>query len=114
MLYVILSLIIGSLLVFISRYNFQPVTIDLGYATFPDIPLFYVIIGAFVIGLLLSYMVSLFQSISTSLTIHGKNNEVKKMKEEILDLTKQVHQLELKNEKLAKKSGLEPIDDNAL
>ena len=114
MLIIILSLIVGSLLVFISRFNFQLVTINLGFKVFAGIPLFYVIIGSFVIGLILSYLVSLIQSVSTSFTLHGKNVEIKKNKDEVLELTKRVHQLEIKNEKLGKDSGIEPGDRNSL
>ena len=114
MLILILSLIIGSLLVYISKYNFQPVSVNLGFTVFSGIPLFYVIVSSLVIGLVLSYLASLIQSISTSFILHGKNVEIKKNKDEVLELTKRVHQLEIKNEKLGKDSGIEPGDRNAL
>ena len=50
-------------------------------------------------GLALSYLVYLVHDISTSFTIRGKNKEIKKEKDEVLELTKNVHQLELENEK---------------
>ncbi len=114
MLVLILSLIVGSLLVYISKYNFQPVSVNLGFTVFSGIPLFYIIVGSLVIGLVLSYVFSLIQSISTSFILHGKNLEIKKNKGEVLELTKRVHQLEIKNEKLGKDSGIEPGDRNAL
>ena len=114
MLIIILSLIVGSLLVYVSKYNFQPVSVNLGFTVFSGIPLFYVIIVSLVIGLILSYLASLIQSISTSFILHGKNVEIKKNKDEVLELTKRVHQLEIKNEKLGKESGIEPDDRNAL
>lgn len=114
MLILILSLIVGSLLVYISKYNFQPVSVNLGFTVFSGIPLFYIIVGSLVIGLVLSYLVSLIQSVSTSFILHGKNVEIKKNKDEVLELTKRVHQLEIKNERLGKDSGIEPGDRNAL
>ncbi len=114
MLILILSLVVGSMLVYISKYNFQPVSINFGFTVFSGIPLFYVIVGSLVIGLVLSYLVSLIQSISTSFVLHGKNVEIKKNKDEVLELTKKVHQLEIKNEKLGNDSGVEPADKNAL
>lgn len=114
MLILILSLIVGSLLVYISKYNFQPVSVNLGFTVFSGIPLFYIIVSSLVIGLVLSYLASLIQSISTSFILHGKNVEIKKNKDEVLELTKRVHQLEIKNEKLGKESGIEPGDRNAL
>lgn len=114
MLIVIYLMIIGSMFVFISRFNFQLVSVNLGFKTYSGIPLFYIIVGSFLIGLVLSYFASLIQSISTSFILHGKNTEIKKNKSEILELTKRVHQLEIKNEKLGKDSGIEPGDSNAL
>lgn len=114
MLILILSLVVGSLLVYISRFNFQLVSVNLGFYVLRNIPLFYVIVGSLLIGLVISYLVYIVHSISNSFIIHGKNSEIKRNKEEALELTKRVHQLEIKNEKLGKDSGIEPEDRNAL
>lgn len=114
MLILILFLIIGSGLVYISKFNFTPVSLNLGAYVLPDIPLFYVIIGSLVIGLILSYLVYLIRAISISFTLYGKNKEIKRDKDEILELTRRIHQLELENEKLKHLSGSEPEDPNAL
>ena len=114
MLILIFSLVVGSVLVYISRFNFQPVSVNLGYYTLHNIPLFYVIVGSLLIGLVLSYLAYIVNSISNSFVLMGKNGEIKKNKAEVLELTKRVHQLEIKNEKLGKDSGLEPGDRNAL
>jgi uncharacterized membrane protein (DUF106 family) len=79
-----------------------------------DIPLFYVIVGSVVVGLLISYLVYLVQLITSSLEIRSKNNELKMCKEEILELTKRIHQLELQNEKLKHSPAVEVDDVNAL
>ena len=59
-------------------------------------------------------MVNFFRSISHSITLRGKNNEIKKDKDEILELTKNVHQLELENEKIKNGTESDPTDQNAL
>lgn len=92
----------------------MPVTINLGLYTFSGIPLFYVIVGSLVVGLGLSYIIYLVHSISTALKLRGKDHEIKKDKDEILELTKRVHQLELENEKLKHSAKIEPEDPNAL
>lgn len=114
MLILILLLVIGSILVYISKFNFMPVTVNLGVYTISDVPLFYVIVGSLVFGLVLSYLVYLVNSISTSLKFRGKDHEIKQNKDEVLELTKQVHQLELENEKIKNGSDLKPTDQNAL
>jgi lipopolysaccharide assembly protein A len=114
MLSLIVLLIIGSALVYISKFNFMPVDLNLGAYVLSDIPLFYVIVGSLLIGLMLSYLIFLVQAFSTALALRGKNKEIKKDQDEILELTRRVHQLELENEKLKHFSSNEPEDKYAL
>lgn len=114
MLILILFLVVGSILVYISKFNFVPVTVNLGVYTISDVPLFYVIVGSLVFGLVLSYLIYIINSISVSLKLRGKDKDIKKNKDEVLELTKQVHQLELENEKIKNGSDSEPTDQNAL
>ena len=115
MLILILLLVVGSILVYISKFNFVPVTVNLGMYTISDIPLFYVIVASLLFGLVLSYLVYLVNGISTSLKFRGKDHEIKQNKDEVLELTKRVHQLELEKEKIKNGSEeTEPTDQNAL
>ena len=114
MLILILLLVVGSGLVYISKFNFLPVTVNLGVYVLENIPLFYVIVTSLVLGLVLSYLAYLVNTVSTSFTLRGKNNEIKKEKNEVLELTKRVHQLELENEKIRHNLTVEPEDSNAL
>ena len=75
------------------------------------IPFLLVILTASVALRLRTY--NLFHSISTSLVLHGKNKEIKVYKDEVLELTKRVHQLELENEK-QKNNPEEPEDPKSL
>jgi len=114
MLTLILLLVVGSFLVYISKFNFAPVTLNLGFYVLTDIPLFYIVAGSLLIGLVMSYLIHLVNSISTSFTLRGKNKVIKNDKDEILELTRRVHQLELENEKLSHNTGNQPEDPNAL
>lgn len=114
MLVLILLLVVGTALVYISKFNFTPVSLNLGYFVVSDIPLFYVIVGSVMVGLLLSYILYLVHAISASLAIRAKENEIRKEKAEVLELTKRVHQLELENEKIKHEPVSEAEDPNAL
>jgi len=114
MLILILLLVLGSFFVYISKFNFTPVTVNLGWYVIADVPLFYVMIGSLLFGLVLSYLINMIHAISNSLTMRGKNKEIKKEKGEVLELTKQVHQLELENEKQKNDKNPEPTDSDAL
>lgn len=114
MLILILFLIVGSVIVYISKFNYTPVTVNLGIYTFSNIPLFYVIVGSLLVGLIFSYLVYLVYAISTAFKLRGKDKEIKQNKNEVLELTKRVHQLELENEKLEHDSGRQFEDRNSL
>lgn len=93
----------------------MPVSVNFGTFIVPNVPLFYVIIGSVLFGLILSYLVHLVSSVSASLTLRSKDNELKKEKQEVLELTKRVHQLELENEKQKNPDTIIiPTDPNAL
>ncbi len=113
MLNLIVILLAGSSLVYISKYNWVGVPLDLGFYQIANIPLFYVIAGALILGLVFSYIMQLLQSLANSWVLRGKNKVIKEGTEEVLQLTKRVHQVELENEKL--KHGVnEPSDARAL
>lgn len=114
MLLLILILVSGSLLVYLSQSNLTPVALQFGPYVFPNIPLFYVIVGSLVIGLGLSYIFYLVHAISNSLAMRSKDTVIKKNRNTVAELTKRVHQLELENEKLKRKSSGTPVDPNAL
>lgn len=80
MLILILLLVTGSVLVYVSRFNYTPVSLNLGPYAFSDVPLFYVIVGSLLTGLVLSYAVYLIHTITTSFKLRGKDNELKKIK----------------------------------
>ncbi|MEK7127123.1 MAG: hypothetical protein AAB838_00165 [Patescibacteria group bacterium] len=106
MLILILLLIFGVLMVYLAQ---------VGTTYFATFPLFYVIMGSLLTGLLLSYTAYVINSIFVALKMRGKNKEIKQGESDIVDLTKRIHQLELENEKLKNNSAIvETPDKNAL
>ncbi|MDP2692841.1 MAG: hypothetical protein Q8O88_04350 [bacterium] len=115
MLILILLLIIGGVMAYLAQNNLMLVTLNLGTYVFSGIPLFYIIIGSILTGLVLAYFIYLVNSIFAAFIMHGKDNKIKQSSSEIVDLTKRIHQLELENEKLKNNSTvIEPQDKNAL
>lgn len=115
MLILILFLLIGLGMVYIAQNNLVPVSLQLGPYVFSNIPLFYIIVGSLLVGLILSYLIFLINSIFITFTINRKDKKIKQKKDEIVELTKQIHKLELENEELKKNSLIDlPPDKNAL
>lgn len=103
MITLILFLVVGSVMVYLAQNNLVQVTLHLGTYIFSGIPLFYIIIGSLLTGLGLAYLIQLVNSFFTAIAMHGKDSKIKQDKSEIANLTKQIHQLELENERLKDK-----------
>lgn len=114
MLLVILLLIVGTVLVYLSQFNFEPVTVNVGFYIFSNVPLFFVICASIVAGMILVYVMHLSYVFSQTLAFRKKTKELNENKDEVLELTKRVHQLELENEKLKKDFKANPSDPRAL
>ena len=109
-LLVIFAIIFG----YFATQNTQTITVTLYNYTISSIPLYIVIGAALLIGLSLSWLISLSGSVSTAMKIRGKESTIKDAKKNIHDLTKQVNQLEIENARLKGKVEEEQVDDESL
>ncbi len=114
MLTLIILLVFGSGMIYLAFQNTAHVTLTFLTYTFPNMPLYLVILGSMLVGVLLSYIMYLANSISTFFTIHGKDNKIKESEKDVTQLTKKTHELELENESLKKDSPAADPDDKAL
>ncbi len=80
-----------------------PITV-LGYSI-RQIPLYLVVFGSLLIGFLLSFVISIVNSIFTSFKLHGKDVKIKETKKTVVDLTKRNHELELEITKLKEQNA---------
>jgi len=114
MLTLILFLIFGSGLAYLAFQNSAHVTLVFLNYTFPDVSLFFVILGSMLVGVLLAYIIQLVNSISTALTMHSKDRQIKDSAKDVTQLTKKTHELELENESLRKDDPTTSFDDKSL
>jgi hypothetical protein len=111
---IIFAVIVGSGIAYFATQNTNLINLHLGFYITPGIPLYFVLIGTLLLGLLLSWIFSLVNSISSKMTLHGKENKIKEDEKTIAELTKEIHQLEIQNSRLKEKSGEGNIDDKSL
>jgi uncharacterized integral membrane protein len=107
---VIFAVIFG----YFTSQNIIELPINLGPYTFEGVPLYQIVGATLVIGLLLSWIISLFRSLTTSHTLRQKQVEIDKHKLTIRSMTKKINELELTNAKLKGELGTEPIDEISL
>lgn len=113
MLTLIVVLIFGIGVAFFATQNAQQVSVTLANYELTSVPMYVVVLASLLLGISTAWIISLVGSISSTLTIHGKDTKIKESKKEIADLIKRIHQLELENEKL--KAELDrPTDEKSL
>jgi len=100
MLAVIITFIFTLFVAYFATQNTQHVSVSVAGYHITAIPLYVVILIALLSGIFISWLFSMAGSISSFITIRGKDKVIKDKKRESTDLTKRVHQLELENEKL--------------
>lgn len=71
-----------------------------------EVPLYLIVSGSLLIGLLLSSIVSFVNSIFTSFKMHGKNVKIKESKETVNELAKRNRELELEIVKLRERTRI--------
>lgn len=103
MLRLIILLVFGSVMAYLSLENTLAVPVTLFGYTFPHVPLFFVIIGSMLGGILLAYVIHLVQSLFTALILRSKDKKIRDERNELAELTKKYHQLEIENAELKTK-----------
>lgn len=114
MLILILFLVFGALVAYLAQHNLMKVVLNIGPYTYSDIPLFYIIVGSVLVGLGVSYIIYIINTIILKIRLSKKDRKILESTNEVADLTKRIHQLELENAKLKKDSDDNSDDENSL
>lgn len=114
MFILILFIIFGSIVAYLAQHNLMRVVLSVGPYVFSDIPLFYVIVGSVLTGLGVAYIIYIINTIALKMKISKKDKKILESTNEVADLTKRVHQLEIENAKLKKDSENDREDENSL
>ena len=110
-----ISVLFGLGFAYFATRNTTTIEVDLVYTKINNIPIYIVVLGSLLIGIILSWLLNLLNSIPTRLNNRGKELTIKDAKKEIAELTRKIHQLEIENVSLKNQNGLEEeLDDKAL
>lgn len=113
MFILIVTFLIGLGIAYFAIQNTNPVTITLANYPLKNVPVYLLAIASFLIGLFVSWVISLADSLSSLLTIHGKEKTIKEDKKLIADLEEKIHVLELENAKF-KGEITEPVEEKVV
>ena|SRR3989338_5724238 len=107
------SVIFGLIIAYFATQNTEPITLYFLNYGIPNIPTYIALVGALLVGLVLSWAINLINNVVTGFTIRSKESKIKEFGIENTELTKQNHKLELENTRLEAETG-GPADDKSL
>lgn len=110
MLSLIFLLLAGAAIAFVSLQNTGEISLTFLTYTFDRLPVPFVILGSVLVGVMLAYIISFINSISTLIVIRSQHKKIGQEKKEVAQLTKRVHQLEIENVSLRNKTELRISD----
>lgn len=99
---------------YFATQNTINIPVTLGSTTIQGVPLYVVLGITLLLGLFLSWLISVIDSIAVSMKLRGKEHAIKDAKETIKDLTKQVNQLQVENAKFKGELNKDEVDDKSL
>jgi uncharacterized integral membrane protein len=114
MLSLIVLLIFGSAVAYLATQNTTPVVLNFLHYSLPSVPLYYVILGSIMLGVLLAYVIHMINVISMAFTLHNKNKIIMASEKELSEITKKAHVLELENAELQKDADPDSIDKKSM
>lgn len=109
----IVTVLVGLILAYFATQNTGNVTLNFLNYTLSSIPVYIVVSGALLVGLFLSWIISLVNSIGTGFAMRGKETKIKDYRKENAELIKRIHQLEIENTRLKTETNF-PADDKSL
>jgi len=103
MFYLIIAAVIGTVFALLATQNTLSVPIHIAGYTWASIPLYVVAIISLLVGLVISWLLSIVNWASSSLTMHSKELRAKKAETGMAQLQAKIQALEIKNAELEAK-----------
>lgn len=108
----LIAAVIGTIFAFLATQNTVPVTIRLAGYTWSNVPLFVVAIASLLVGLVLSWLVSIVNWAFASMTIRSKEVRAQKAETSLNHIQKRIAELENRNTELEAKLQQRDLRDN--
>lgn len=100
MLSLLILIIFGLGVAYFATQNTGTVHMQVANYLIADVPLYVIVIGSMLLGIFVSWLISMVDSISSNLRIHGKDTELKKAYRTIESLKKDNNTLLIENTQL--------------
>lgn len=105
MIILLFTVALGTLFAIFATQNTGSVDLNFGSYFIPNIPIYLLVLIPLLFGIMIAFLFHALRTLSYDLTENEQKREIKKLREEVTDLTKRDHKLELENVKLKKEKG---------
>lgn len=92
--------VFGLAVAYFATQNTGQVHIIIANYLIQGVPLYIIVVGSMIFGIFISWIISLANSVSSGLRIHGKNAELKNANNTIISLKKENNALAMENNHL--------------
>lgn len=110
----LLFILFGIAFGYFATLNTAPISISFGYPLFSGIPLYLVIFGSLILGVVFTTMFYLIESFGKKKLIKEQTKEIVQMKKENSELIKRNHELEIENARLQATYGEVSAEDDVI
>lgn len=93
-----------------ATQNINTVSVNLGSYSLIGIPLFLLVLGSMLVGILVSAIISWTNSLGALMSIKGRDHKIKETEHDLDRMKERLHQLEIENAKLRGKPEVEERD----
>jgi len=100
MLVLLVAVAFGLVIGYFATQNTTPVTIQVAEYSLQEVPLYLVIVGSLLAGLFIAWILYFARTVSSRLTIYGRDQAVKKSRQTVAELEQRIHELEAENARL--------------
>ena len=111
MLALIMLVAAGLGMAYFATENVVSVPITMAGSPVGQFPLYVIVLGSVLAGLLLAWVISLVNGLSSSMKILGKDSEIKRTQKTLEQMQRENHDLELEVARLKGQVPKEPIRD---
>jgi uncharacterized integral membrane protein len=100
MLTLIAAIVFGLAFGLFATSNTDYTTLRFGAYVLPQIPIYMVVFGSLLIGLLAAWLLSSLEQISSWMTLNQQTHRIRQSESAIQSLQSKIHQLEIENSRL--------------
>lgn len=105
----ILLFVFGLGVAYFAMQNTHAVMVTLLGIPFPGVPMYMLVISSILFGLVVAWLVSMVNSISSFITLRSKDAAINQSQKAIKDLKEKAHELEVENARLKGENEAEPV-----